>query len=96
MATRHAAHATHVKAQVGGKLAQIGSRLIDGAAAKIADDFFARFSERLAPATAERRGRRDRRVRRGRAPRSRNRVDSLRVARRDRGDLATSAMRGIR
>lgn len=38
-----------VKAQVGGKLAQIGSRLIDGAAAKIADDFFARFAERLAP-----------------------------------------------
>lgn len=37
-----------VKAQVGGKLAQIGSRLIDGAAAKIADDFFARFAERLA------------------------------------------------
>ncbi|HEX4524710.1 MAG TPA: carbon monoxide dehydrogenase subunit G [Casimicrobiaceae bacterium] len=33
-------------AQVGGKLAQIGSRLIDGAAAKVADDFFARFSER--------------------------------------------------
>jgi carbon monoxide dehydrogenase subunit G len=42
-----------VKAQVGGKLAQIGSRLIDGAAAKIADDFFARFSERLAPAGVE-------------------------------------------
>lgn len=38
-----------VKANVGGKIAQIGSRLIDGAAAKIADDFFARFSERLAP-----------------------------------------------
>ena len=37
------------KAQVGGKLAQIGSRLIDGAAAKMADDFFARFAERLAP-----------------------------------------------
>jgi carbon monoxide dehydrogenase subunit G len=35
-----------VKAQVGGKLAQIGSRLIDGAAAKVADDFFARFVER--------------------------------------------------
>jgi carbon monoxide dehydrogenase subunit G len=34
-------------AQVGGKLAQIGSRLVDGAAAKIADDFFARFVERL-------------------------------------------------
>ena len=41
-----------VKAQVGGKLAQIGSRLIDGAAAKIADDFFARFSERLTPSPA--------------------------------------------
>src|SRR4030095_113053 len=38
-----------VKAQGGGKIAQIGSRLIDGAAAKIADEFFARFSERLAP-----------------------------------------------
>jgi uncharacterized protein len=38
------------KAQVGGKLAQIGSRLIDGAAAKMADDFFARFAERVAPA----------------------------------------------
>ena len=42
-----------VKAQVGGKIAQIGSRLIDGAAAKIADEFFTRFSERLAaPAAA--------------------------------------------
>ena len=41
------------KAQVGGKLAQIGSRLIDGAAAKMADDFFARFVERMAPAGAE-------------------------------------------
>jgi len=35
------------KAQVGGKLAQIGSRLIDGAAAKVADDFFGRLVERL-------------------------------------------------
>jgi uncharacterized protein len=35
------------KAQVGGKLAQIGSRLVDGAAAKVADDFFGRFAERL-------------------------------------------------
>ena len=43
----------HAKAQVGGKLAQIGSRLIDGAAAKMADDFFARFSARLAPAEPE-------------------------------------------
>jgi|SRR5579871_229950 len=32
------------KATVGGKLAQIGQRLIDGAAKQIADDFFARFS----------------------------------------------------
>lgn len=37
------------KAQVGGKLAQVGSRLIDGVAAKMADDFFARFAERVAP-----------------------------------------------
>ena len=36
-----------VKSQVGGKLAQIGSRLVDGAAAKVADDFFARFADRL-------------------------------------------------
>ena len=35
------------RAQVGGKLAQIGSRLIDGAAAKIADDFFTAFEARL-------------------------------------------------
>src|SRR6266851_683118 len=44
-----------VKSQVGGKLAQIGSRLVDGAAAKVADDFFARFVDRLggAPAGAE-------------------------------------------
>ena len=30
-----------VNAQVGGKIAQIGSRLVDGAAQKLADDFFA-------------------------------------------------------
>ena len=36
-----------VKSQVGGKLAQIGSRLVDGAAAKVADDFFARFVDRF-------------------------------------------------
>ncbi|MFO1283321.1 MAG: carbon monoxide dehydrogenase subunit G [Burkholderiales bacterium] len=39
-------------AKIGGKLAQIGSRLVDGAAAKIADDFFQRFAERVAPAPA--------------------------------------------
>lgn len=40
------------KAQIGGKLAQIGSRLVDGAAAKIADDFFARLAETLGPGPA--------------------------------------------
>ena len=33
-----------VDANVGGKLAQIGSRLIDGTARKMADDFFSRFA----------------------------------------------------
>jgi carbon monoxide dehydrogenase subunit G len=37
-----------VKAQVGGKLAQIGQRLIDGAARKLADEFFQRFSQIVA------------------------------------------------
>ena len=32
-----------VEAKVGGKLAQLGSRLIDGFAKKMADDFFQRF-----------------------------------------------------
>jgi carbon monoxide dehydrogenase subunit G len=35
-------------AQVGGKLAQIGSRLVDGAARKIAGEFFKRFGAQLA------------------------------------------------
>ena len=35
------------KASVGGKLAQIGQRLIDGAAKQIADDFFKRFTAAL-------------------------------------------------
>jgi carbon monoxide dehydrogenase subunit G len=39
-------------AQVGGKLAQIGSRLIDGVAAKMADEFFERFAARFAPVEA--------------------------------------------
>jgi carbon monoxide dehydrogenase subunit G len=34
-----------VEAQIGGKLAQLGQRLINGAAKKMADDFFARFAE---------------------------------------------------
>ncbi len=43
-----------VKAQVGGKLAQIGARLIDGTAKKLADEFFSNFAARVgAPADAE-------------------------------------------
>jgi uncharacterized protein len=47
-----------VDAHVGGKLAQIGSRLIDATARKMAEDFFARFSALVAapapaPTTAE-------------------------------------------
>ena len=38
------------QASVGGKLAQIGSRLIDGVARKMADDFFIRFNRTVAPA----------------------------------------------
>lgn len=36
------------KASVGGKLAQLGGRLIDGAANKLADQFFSRLSEEIA------------------------------------------------
>jgi len=35
-----------VKANVGGKIAQLGARLIDGVARKLADDFFKCFNER--------------------------------------------------
>ena len=38
------------KATVGGKMAQVGSRLIDAAAAKVAEDFFKAFEAQLAPA----------------------------------------------
>lgn len=34
-----------VEANVGGKLAQLGSRIIDGFAKKLADEFFARFQQ---------------------------------------------------
>ena len=40
------------KASVGGKLAQIGSRLIDGVARKMADEFFVKFNARVAPQPA--------------------------------------------
>lgn len=39
-----------VKAQVGGKIAQLGARLIDATAKQMADAFFDRFSAGLAPA----------------------------------------------
>src|SRR5258706_3733278 len=38
-----------VDAQIGGKLAQIGSRLIDATARSMAQDFFGRFSKLVAP-----------------------------------------------
>jgi uncharacterized protein len=41
-----------VDAQVGGKLAQIGSRLIDGTARKMAEDFFGRFAALVAEGEA--------------------------------------------
>jgi len=37
-----------VKANVGGKLAQIGSRLVDAAANKVAGEFFSAFNEKMA------------------------------------------------
>ena len=41
-----------VNAQIGGKIAQLGSRLVDGASKKMADDFFAAFKAVIAPAEA--------------------------------------------
>ena len=42
-----------VKASVGGKLAQIGSRLVDAAAKKVADDFFRNFTQKFSPEGSE-------------------------------------------
>jgi carbon monoxide dehydrogenase subunit G len=42
-----------VKAEIGGKIAQLGSRLIDGTAKKLAGDFFAKFSEIVGPQPVE-------------------------------------------
>lgn len=42
-----------VEGSVGGKLAQIGQRLIDASARKMADDFFGRFVELVGSAPAE-------------------------------------------
>ena len=41
-----------VNAAIGGKLAQIGARLIDGTARKMANDFFAKFAEIVGGASA--------------------------------------------
>ncbi|SOE18798.1 hypothetical protein SAMN05877838_3740 [Hoeflea halophila] len=38
-----------VAAEIGGKIAQLGSRLIDGTAKKLAGEFFSRFSEIVGP-----------------------------------------------
>lgn len=38
-----------VEAQIGGKLAQLGQRLINGAAKKVADDFFGNFAKAVSP-----------------------------------------------
>ena len=38
----------NVEAQIGGKLAQLGQRLVNGAAKKIADDFFKNFAATVA------------------------------------------------
>ena len=42
-----------VEANVGGKLAQLGSRIIDGFAKKMADEFFARFQKAVEGEDAE-------------------------------------------
>ena len=39
----------NVEAQIGGKLAQLGQRLVNGAAKKIADEFFKNFAAQVAP-----------------------------------------------
>ncbi len=39
-----------VEAQIGGKLAQLGQRLVNGAAKKLADQFFERFAAAVNPA----------------------------------------------
>ena len=40
----------NVEAQIGGKLAQMGQRLVNGAAKKLADQFFTKFAAQFAPA----------------------------------------------
>ena len=49
----------NVDAQVGGKIAQVGARLIDGTAKKLADEFFGKFADHGRRPAAGRGGRRD-------------------------------------
>jgi uncharacterized protein len=42
----------NVEAQIGGKLAQIGQRLVNGAAKKMADEFFEKFAANAAASAA--------------------------------------------
>jgi hypothetical protein len=42
-----------VDAQIGGKFAQVGSRLVHAAATKVADDFFARFAVAMSAQSAK-------------------------------------------
>jgi carbon monoxide dehydrogenase subunit G len=41
----------NVEAQIGGKLAQLGQRLVNGVAKKMADDFFQKFAATVATPT---------------------------------------------
>ena len=43
----------NVEAQIGGKLAQLGQRLVNGVAKKMADQFFERFSVAVAPPASD-------------------------------------------
>ncbi len=65
-----------VQAHVGGKLAQIGSRLIDGTSRKMAEDFFARFAAVIAPEAPPRHLAGSRRRRAGRRSGAGRRRDS--------------------
>lgn len=42
----------NVEAQIGGKLAQLGQRLVNGAAKKVADEFFVNFAKAVVPEDA--------------------------------------------
>ena len=48
----HCSMSYEVDVQIGGKLAQIGSRVVDAAAQKIIGEFFERFEAQLQPAAA--------------------------------------------